>query len=101
MPVWLNPEMLRHVMHLIEEELKRHNSTIPSKRLYGEALCIVSAFTFYNGVSPYNAHTGRQPPFLPDLENIDSQGKVSSQTDFGNSESEKQELRQFPSLQLL
>ena len=30
-----------------------------------------NAFTFYNGVPPYNAHTGRQPAFLPDLENAD------------------------------
>ena len=63
--------MLRHVMHMTEEELKRHNTTIPFKRLFGEALFVVNAFSFYNGVSPYNAFTGRQPPFLPDLENID------------------------------
>ena len=63
--------MLRHVMHMIEEDLKRHNSEIPFKRLYGEALFVVNAFSFYNGVSPYNAHKGRQPAFLPDLENVD------------------------------
>ena len=63
--------MLRHVMHLIEEDLKRHNDTIPFGRLYAEALFVVNAFTFYNGVSPYNAHTGRQPAFLPDFENPD------------------------------
>ncbi len=62
--------MLRHVMHLTEEELKRHNHTIPFTRLYGEDLFVVNAFSFYNGVSPYNAHTRRQPAFLPDLENI-------------------------------
>ena len=64
--------MLRHVMHMIEEELKRHDQpTIPFCRLCGEALFVVNAFSFYNEVSPYNAHTGRQPAFLPDLENID------------------------------
>ena len=63
--------MLRHVMHMIEEELKRHDYKIPFCRLYAEALFVVNAFSFYNGVSPYNAHTGRQPAFLPDLENID------------------------------
>ena len=63
--------MLRHVMHLTEAELKRHNETIPFKRLYGEALFVANAFTFYNGVSPYNAHTGRQPACLPDLEDLD------------------------------
>ena len=58
-------------MHMIEQELKRHNHQIPFCRLYAEALFVVNAFTFYNGVSPYNAHTGRQPACLPDLENID------------------------------
>ncbi len=63
--------MLRHVMHMIEEDLKRHNHQIPFCRLYAEAIFVVNAFSFYNGVSPYNAHTGRQPAFLPDFENID------------------------------
>ena len=56
---------------MIEEDLKRCNAVIPFCRLYAEALFVVNAFSFYNGVSPYNARTGRQPAFLPDLENID------------------------------
>jgi len=56
---------------MIEEELKRHNHQIPFSRLYAEALFVVNAFSFYNGVSPYNAYTGRQPAFLPDFENPD------------------------------
>jgi hypothetical protein len=63
--------MLRHVMHMIEADLKRHNTTIPFKRLYAEAIFVVNAFSFYNGVSPYNAHKGRQPACLPDFENLD------------------------------
>ena len=63
--------VLRHVMHLVEEDLKRHGAEIPFGRLLGEGLFVCNAFTFYNGVSPYNAHTGRQPAFLPDLENAD------------------------------
>jgi len=63
--------MLRHVMHMIEEDLKRHNLTLTFQRLYAEALFVVNAFTFYNGVSPYNALTGRQPACLPDFENPD------------------------------
>ena len=55
----------------IRDRLKRHDYKIPFCRLYAEALFVVNAFSFYNGVSPYNAHTGRQPAFLPDLENID------------------------------
>jgi len=63
--------MLRHVMHMIEEDLKRHNHTLPFSRLVSEAFFVVNAFSFYNGVSPYNLRTGRQPAFLPDLENPD------------------------------
>ena len=77
--------MLRHVMHMIEEELKRaHNQTIPFGRLYAEALFVVNAFSFYNGVSPYNAHTGRQPAFLPDLANVDF--KKGNETSDGDRE---------------
>ena len=47
--------MLRHVMHLTEEDLKRHNHSIPFKRLYGEALFVVNAFSFYHGCPMYNA----------------------------------------------
>ena len=72
--------MLRHVMHLTETELARHNATIPFRRLYGEALFVVNAFSFYNGVSPYNALTGRQPACLPEFENIDFQ-KDGEQSD--------------------
>ena len=63
--------MLRHVMHMIEEDLKRGNVTLPFKRILAEALFVVNAFSFYNGVSPYNALTGRQPACLPDLQNAD------------------------------
>ena len=63
--------MLRHVMHMIEEDLKRHGHSIPFPRLLAEAIFVVNAFTFYNGTSPYNAYTGRQPACLPDLENAD------------------------------
>ena len=63
--------ILRHVMHLIEEDLTRYGIEITFKRLFGEGLFVCNAFTFYNGASPYNAHTGRQPACLPDLENID------------------------------
>ena len=58
-------------MHLIEEDLKRYNHTISFPRLLGEGIYVCNAFSFYNGVSPYNAYTGRQPPFLPDLQNLD------------------------------
>ena len=63
--------MLRHVTHLIEEDMKRYGPEIAFKRLLAEALFVTNAFTFYNGVSPYNALMGRQPACLPDLENPD------------------------------
>ena len=62
--------ILRHTMHLIETDLKRSNIIIPFRRLLGEAIFVANAFTFYNGCSPYNAVFGRQPPCLPDLENM-------------------------------
>ena len=45
-------------MHLMEEELKRHNIPVVFKRLLAEAMFATNAFTFYNGASPYNALTG-------------------------------------------
>ena len=47
--------VLRHTMHLIEEDIKRYGITITFKRLLGEGIFVCNAFTFYNGVSPYNA----------------------------------------------
>ena len=50
--------VLRHVMHLIEEGFKAYKLDIPFKRLLGEGFFVCNAFTFYNGVSPYNSLTG-------------------------------------------
>ena len=63
-------------MHILEEDLKRHSINLPFEKLLGEAMFVTNAFTFYNGVSPCNAHIGRQPPCLPDLEmpNFDGPG---------------------------
>ena len=62
-------------MHHMEQEFKRQDLEVSFNRLLGEAMFVTNAFTFYNGVSPYNALTGRQPPCLPDLENIDFPSK--------------------------
>lgn len=72
--------VLRHTMHLIEEDLKRYNHTISFPRLLGEDIFVCDAFSVYNGVTPYNAYTGRQLPFLPDLQNLDFE-KESENTD--------------------
>eukprot|EP00973_Karenia_brevis_P000453 65853-Karenia_brevis.AAC.1 len=62
--------MLRHVMHIIEEDLWSIGQEIPFERLLAAAFFVVNAFSFYNGASPYNALTGQQPFLLPDVENV-------------------------------
>jgi len=52
----------------MDEELKKEDCALLLKLLYAEAIFAVNAFTFYNGISPYNAHKGRQPPCLPDMD---------------------------------
>eukprot|EP00959_Pyramimonas_sp_CCMP1952_P300631 6288300-Pyramimonas_sp.AAC.1 len=56
---------------MIEEELNRHNIPIVCTRVVAEGIFVTNAFTFYNGVSPYQAHAWRQPSFLPDLDTLD------------------------------
>eukprot|EP00959_Pyramimonas_sp_CCMP1952_P022202 466789-Pyramimonas_sp.AAC.1 len=56
---------------MIEEELNRHNIPVVFTRLLAEGIFVTSAFTFYNGVSPCQAHAGRQPSSLPDLDALD------------------------------
>ena len=47
--------ILRHLLHVMEEELKSRNRPLEFDRLLHEAMFASNAFTFYNGVSPYNA----------------------------------------------
>eukprot|EP00959_Pyramimonas_sp_CCMP1952_P154821 3238983-Pyramimonas_sp.AAC.1 len=63
--------ILRGTLHVIEEELNRHNIPIVFTRVLAECIFVTSAFTFYSGVSPYQAHAGRQPSFLPDPDSLD------------------------------
>eukprot|EP00959_Pyramimonas_sp_CCMP1952_P260541 5448039-Pyramimonas_sp.AAC.1 len=56
---------------MIEEELNRHNISIVFTRALVEGIFVTNAFTFYNGASPRQAHTGRQPSLIPDLDAID------------------------------
>eukprot|EP00974_Lingulodinium_polyedra_P061264 5908283-Lingulodinium_polyedra.AAC.1 len=46
--------LLRHVLHLIEEDLQRFDADISFKRLLVEGIFVCNTFSFYNGVSPYN-----------------------------------------------
>eukprot|EP00959_Pyramimonas_sp_CCMP1952_P384842 8065708-Pyramimonas_sp.AAC.1 len=62
---------LRGTLHMIEEELNRHNIPIVFPRVLAKGIFVTSAFTFYNGVSPCKAHIGRQSSFLPDLDTLD------------------------------
>ena len=81
--------IFRHGMHLIEEGLKQYKIELPFKRLLGKGLSVCNALTFYNGVSPYNCHTGRQPAMLPGFEN----GHFSSDGEHTDGERE-QRIRQ-------
>eukprot|EP00959_Pyramimonas_sp_CCMP1952_P306191 6407984-Pyramimonas_sp.AAC.1 len=50
--------ILRGVFHMIEEELSRQNIPVVFTRVLAEGIVVTNDFTFYNGVSPYQAHTG-------------------------------------------
>eukprot|EP00959_Pyramimonas_sp_CCMP1952_P285147 5962028-Pyramimonas_sp.AAC.1 len=63
--------IFRGVLHMIEEELNRHNIPVAFTRVLAEGIFVTNAFTLYNGVSPCQAHTGRRPSFLPDLDTLD------------------------------
>eukprot|EP00959_Pyramimonas_sp_CCMP1952_P346318 7253215-Pyramimonas_sp.AAC.1 len=56
---------------MIEEELNRHNIPVVFTGVLAEGIFVTNAFTLYSGVSPYQAHTGRQPSFLPGLDTLD------------------------------
>ena len=51
--------ILRHTMHLMEEDLKRNDISLNIKRLLAESIFVCKAFTYYNGESPYHALLGR------------------------------------------
>ena len=44
--------ILRHLLHVMEEDLKRHDIPLVFTRLLHEAMFASNAFTFHNGVSP-------------------------------------------------
>eukprot|EP00959_Pyramimonas_sp_CCMP1952_P323227 6763911-Pyramimonas_sp.AAC.1 len=43
--------ILRGTLHMIEEELNRHNIPVLFTRVSAEGIFVTNAFTFYNGVS--------------------------------------------------
>eukprot|EP00959_Pyramimonas_sp_CCMP1952_P226295 4731493-Pyramimonas_sp.AAC.1 len=43
--------ILRGTLHMLGEELNRHNSPIVFTRVLAESIYVTNAFTFYNGVS--------------------------------------------------
>eukprot|EP00959_Pyramimonas_sp_CCMP1952_P006519 136217-Pyramimonas_sp.AAC.1 len=56
---------------MVEEELNRHNIPVVFTRASAEGIFATNAFTLYNRILPYQAHTGRQPSFFPDLDTLD------------------------------
>ena len=65
--------ILRHQMHLIEEQCKRENLSISFTRLLGEATFCGNALTFTGNSSPYNAVYGRQPACLPEIPYVEDE----------------------------
>eukprot|EP00959_Pyramimonas_sp_CCMP1952_P133474 2791114-Pyramimonas_sp.AAC.1 len=64
-------DILRHILRVVEAELKRLDIPLTFARQLREALFAANAFTFYDEVSPYNALFGRQLAMLPDLPVLD------------------------------
>jgi hypothetical protein len=60
--------ILRHAMHLIEEQLTKEGVTITFARLLAEAVFAGNSLITFGGASPYNSRFGRQPKMLPDFE---------------------------------
>ena len=58
----------RMTLHVNKEDMKLSNISLNFPRPSSDAMFARSAFTFYNGSSPYNALAGRQPAMMPDLE---------------------------------
>ena len=67
-----------HLLHVMEEDLKRHDIPLVFTRLLHEVMFASNAFTFYNGVSPYNALYGRQPAMLHDLPALDHEQETET-----------------------
>ena len=78
--------VLRHAMHIMHEELERHDVQLRIESLLAQAVFFTNAFTFINGVSPINAHSGRQPPCLPDLPNLDFEDQEEGEELLGERE---------------
>ena len=66
--------ILRHCMHVMEEQLKREGLKYTFKLLLAEATFCGNAMTFVGQGSPYNAVYGRQPAILPDLQYASESG---------------------------
>ena len=81
--------ILRGIVHLVEESLNNRDIPVNFTRLLAEALFVCNAFTFYNGVSHYNALLGRQPACLPDLNVLDHE--TTNET---SDRSREQQIRQ-------
>eukprot|EP00959_Pyramimonas_sp_CCMP1952_P331564 6943064-Pyramimonas_sp.AAC.1 len=63
--------VLRHLLHVVETELKSLDILFDFTRLLHEASFAANAFSFYSEVSLCSALFGRQPAMLPDLPVLD------------------------------
>ena len=60
--------MLRHVVHVLAEQLKAEDREEPLGSILGEAFFALNALSQYGGVTPYQCVFGRQPACLPPIE---------------------------------
>ena len=59
--------ILRHAMHVAEEQLIDEGIRVTFKQLLAHCTFAGNALISYGGATPYNARFGRQPALLPDL----------------------------------
>ena len=62
--------MLRVVLHLMIEELKRQRIERPFETILAMAFFVLNAFTSVGGKTPHQAVYGRQPGMLPPIEGV-------------------------------
>ena len=60
--------MLRHVVHVLTEQLKAENREEPLTSILAESFFALNALNPYGGSTSYQAVLGRQPACLPPIE---------------------------------
>eukprot|EP00971_Amphidinium_carterae_P351093 6491908-Amphidinium_carterae.1 len=61
-------QILRQQLHVIETQLQQEGQMVPLQQTLSQALFAKNSLTTHQGLSPYNAVMGIQPPLLPPIE---------------------------------